>query len=123
MSFLELLKLASPEAVVVVTALVVLAISLTTGREAGARPATTEATSAICSAVAALGLALTVGAVLMLPHNATLFGGMLVITPLNSLLKSFALRSRFSLCSSRAATAGHAIRANISRCYSLQRSD
>jgi NADH-quinone oxidoreductase subunit N len=76
MSYLELLKLASPEAVVVVTALVVLGIGLASARA-----------SAICSAVAALGLATAVGAVLMLPRNATLFGGMLVITPLTSLFK------------------------------------
>jgi NADH-quinone oxidoreductase subunit N len=76
MSYLELLKLASPEAVIVVTALGVLAIGLTSTRAA-----------AICSGVAALGLALAVGAVLVLPQNATLFGGMLVISPLNSLFK------------------------------------
>ncbi len=45
MSYLELLKLAAPEAVVVVTALIVLAIGLTT-----------ERASAFCSVVAALGL-------------------------------------------------------------------
>ena len=97
MSYLELLKLASPEAIVVVTALAVLAIGLTSNpqpveaaalaakqnKDAGDTPATT----AICSAVAALGLALAVGAVLMLPHDATLFGGMLVISPLTSLFK------------------------------------
>src|SRR5437762_2987457 len=41
----------------------------------------------ICSAIAALGLVIAIGAVLMLPRNATLFGGMLVITPLTSLFK------------------------------------
>src|SRR5437763_4312336 len=76
MSYLELLKLASPEAVIVVTALAVLAIGL----------ASTRAFS-LCSAVAALGLVFAIGAVLVLPQNATLFGGMLVISPLNSLFK------------------------------------
>ncbi len=76
MSYLELLRLAAPEAVIVVTALAVIAIGLTSTR-----------TAAICSGVAALGLALAVGAVLVLPQNATLFGGMLVISPLNSLFK------------------------------------
>ena len=76
MSYLELLKLASPEAVIVMTALAVIAIGLASTRAA-----------AICSGVAALGLALAVGAVLVLPQNATLFGGMLVISPLNSLFK------------------------------------
>jgi NADH-quinone oxidoreductase subunit N len=76
MSYLELLKLASPEAIVAVTALAVLAIGLT-----GAR------VSMFCSAAAALGLAVAVGAILMLPRSANLFGGMLVISPLNSLFK------------------------------------
>ena len=80
MSYLELLKLAAPEAVVVVTALIVLAIGLTT-----------ERASAFCSVVAALGLVVAIGAVLMLPQNATLSGGMLVITPLTSLFKIICL--------------------------------
>src|SRR5438045_3688547 len=99
MSYLELLKLASPEAIVVITALVVLTIGLTTGREAagatvstarptrnaGSRSSTRSAT--LCAFVAVVGVAVAIGAVLMLPRNATLFGGMLVITPLTSLFK------------------------------------
>src|SRR5205085_10792169 len=42
---------------------------------------------AICSAVASLGLVAAVGAVLVLPRKAMLFGTMLVISPLNSLFK------------------------------------
>ena len=80
MSYLELLKLASPEAIVAVTALVVLAIGLATERG-----------SAFCSAIATFGLAIAIGAVLVLPQNATLFGGMLVITPLTSLFKIICL--------------------------------
>src|SRR6184192_4380209 len=76
MNYLELVRLASPEIVVVVTALAVLAIGLASTRASG-----------ICSFVAALGLALAIGAVLMLPRNATLFHGMLVISPLTSLFK------------------------------------
>jgi NADH-quinone oxidoreductase subunit N len=76
MSYLDLLKLASPEIVVVVTALAVLAIGLTSARAAG-----------VCSAIAALGLVLGIAGVLMLPEDATLFGGMLVISPLTSLFK------------------------------------
>src|SRR5216110_543961 len=76
MSYLELLKLASPEAVIVVTALALLAIGLASTRA-----------FALCSAVATLGLVFAIGAVLVLPQNATLFGGMLVISPLNSLFK------------------------------------
>jgi NADH-quinone oxidoreductase subunit N len=84
MSYLDLLKLASPEAIVVLTALVVLSIGLLTERAA-----------AICAFVGALGLATATGAVLMLPHNASLFGGMLVITPLTSLFKVICLGLAF----------------------------
>jgi NADH-quinone oxidoreductase subunit N len=84
MNYFELLRLASPEAIVALTALVVLAIGLTSSRP-----------SALCSFVAALGLAVAVGAVLMLPHNATLFGGMLVITPLTSLFKIICIALAF----------------------------
>ena len=84
MSYLELLKVASPEIVVVVTALVVLAVGLASTRASG-----------ICFFVAALGLALAIGAVLMLPRNATLFHGMLVISPLNSLFKIICLALAF----------------------------
>jgi NADH-quinone oxidoreductase subunit N len=84
MSYLDLLKLASPEAIVVLTALVVLSIGLLTERAA-----------AICALVGALGLAIATGAVLMLPHNASLFGGMLVITPLTSLFKIICIALAF----------------------------
>jgi NADH-quinone oxidoreductase subunit N len=107
MSYLELLKLASPEAIVVITALVVLTIGLTTGREAAgatvspAQPTrnaggTSSARSdGLCSFVAVLGLAVAIGAVLMLPRNATLFAGMLVITPLTSLFKIICMALAF----------------------------
>jgi NADH-quinone oxidoreductase subunit N len=106
MGYLELLKLASPEAIVVVTTLLVLAIGLASNRQtveaapkafgpaktnrdaapalaAGEMPATT----AFCLLVAALGLVIAMAAVLILRQHATLFGGMLVISPLNSLFK------------------------------------
>jgi NADH-quinone oxidoreductase subunit N len=107
MSYLELLKLASPEAIVVITALVILTIGLTTGREAvgatvsPAQPTrnaggTSSARSAgLCSFVAVLGLAVAIGAVVMLPRNATLFAGMLVITPLTSLFKIICMALAF----------------------------
>jgi NADH-quinone oxidoreductase subunit N len=105
MSYIELLKLAAPETVVVVTALAVLAIGLATGRSkstvtvATTMPAQsandTSIASGICSAVAALGLAIAIGAVLLLPRNATLFGGMLVITPLTSLFKIICIALAF----------------------------
>jgi NADH-quinone oxidoreductase subunit N len=106
MSYLELLNLASPEAVVVISALVVLAIGLTSRRAtvvAGVSPAkppptraaSTAAAVGWCSLVAALGLAIAMAAVLMLPRDANLFGGMLVITPLTSLFKIICLALAF----------------------------
>jgi NADH-quinone oxidoreductase subunit N len=104
-SYLELLKLASPETTVVITALAVLAIGLGTGRVKStatvstAKPAQrandTSTATAICSAVAALGLAIAVGAILVLPHRTTLFGGMLVITPLTCLFKVICIALAF----------------------------
>ncbi|MGZ5003602.1 MAG: hypothetical protein ACXWBM_10455, partial [Chthoniobacterales bacterium] len=73
MSYFELLRLASPEAIVVATALIVLAIGLTRASASG-----------ISSLIAVVGLAAAAGAVLLLPVEQTLFSGMLVITPLTS---------------------------------------
>src|SRR5713101_7206426 len=84
MSYLEFLKLASPEALVVLTALSVLAIGLASAR-----------TSAFCSFFAALGLVIAIGAVFLLPQNATLFVGMLVISPLTSLFKIICISLAF----------------------------
>jgi NADH-quinone oxidoreductase subunit N len=104
-SYLELLKLASPETIVVITALAVLTIGLVTGRAKStatistAEPAQSandiSSATGICSALAALGLAIAIGTVLMLPRNATLFGGMLVITPLNCLFKIICIALAF----------------------------
>src|SRR6266545_6075986 len=97
MSYLDLLKLASSEAIVTVTALVVLAIGLIRWGEAEMplRLGASRRTSALCSLVAALGLAFAVGAVLTLPQQAALFGGMLVITPLTSLFKIICIALAF----------------------------
>jgi NADH-quinone oxidoreductase subunit N len=84
MSYLEFLKLASPEAIVVLTALSVLAIGLARARR-----------SAFCSFFAALGLVIAIGAVFLLPQNATLFAGMLVISPLASLFKIICISLAF----------------------------
>src|SRR5437763_15637595 len=85
MSYLELLKLASPEAIVVITALAVLTIGLTTGREAASATVSTARTTrnagssssnrsaAICSFVDALGHVIAIGAVLMLTRKAPSF--------------------------------------------------
>ena len=58
MSYLELIKLALPEAVVVITALVVLAVGLTTSRRTGTT----------CSSIAVLGLTGAIG-ILGLPRD------------------------------------------------------
>ncbi|HJY52708.1 MAG TPA: NADH-quinone oxidoreductase subunit N [Candidatus Udaeobacter sp.] len=83
MSYLELLKLGSPEGVVVLSALVVLSISLVSKR------------AAACAFVAALGIVIAIAAVLFLPRNETLFGGMLMISPLTSLFKIICLALAF----------------------------
>jgi len=98
MSYLELLKLASPEAIVTLTALIVLAIGVATGRGtvvAGVSPAKppqpaagkAAASTVICTLVAALGLIVAIAAIVTLPSSADLFRGMLVISPLNSLFE------------------------------------
>lgn len=84
MNYFELLRLAAPEAVVATTALIVLALGLATTRGPG-----------ICSAVAAAGILFASAAVLLLPEQATLFHGMLVITPLTSLFKVICLALAF----------------------------
>src|SRR5213076_2468812 len=84
MSYLDLLKLASPEAIIAVTALAVLGIGLASTRASG-----------ICSFAATLGLALAIGAVIILPQQATLLHEMLVITPLTSLFKIICLALAF----------------------------
>src|SRR5436190_710671 len=84
MVYLELLKLASPEAVVVVTALAVLALGLASGRATG-----------VCSAVAAAGILFATAAILLLPEQTTLFHGMLVISPFTSLFKIICLMLAF----------------------------
>ncbi len=104
-SYFELLKLASPETIVVITALAVLAIGLVTGHaksrvtvstmKSAQNTKDTSFAMGICSAIAALGLVIAIGTVLMLPRNATLFGGMLVITPLTSLFKIICIALAF----------------------------
>jgi NADH-quinone oxidoreductase subunit N len=104
-SYLELLRLASAEAVVVISSLVVLAIGLVNRRDtavaevSSARPPTRAAGTAgatgWCSLVAALGIVIAIVAVLMLPRSASLFGEMVVITPLTSLFKVICLGLAF----------------------------
>ncbi|PYK07956.1 MAG: NADH-quinone oxidoreductase subunit N [Verrucomicrobia bacterium] len=55
-----------------------------------------------CSLAAALGLLIAIAAVFMLPRNVTLFGGMLVITPLTSFFKIICLvLAFFTVCLAR----------------------
>jgi NADH-quinone oxidoreductase subunit N len=68
----------------VVTALLVLALGFLNGRA-----------STLCSGVAAAGLLFASSAVLMLPAQATLFDGMLTISPLISLFKVICLALAF----------------------------
>ena len=84
MNYLDLLQLAAPEAAVLLTALIVLALGLARTRGAG-----------VCSAVAAAGILFASAAVLLLPEQATLFHGMLVVTPLTSLFKIICLALAF----------------------------
>jgi NADH-quinone oxidoreductase subunit N len=84
MNYLDLLQLASPEATVAITALAVLALGLASTRASG-----------VCSAVAAAGILFAAAAVLLLPEQATLFHGMLVVTPLTSLFKIICLTLAF----------------------------
>ncbi|MGI8438392.1 MAG: NADH-quinone oxidoreductase subunit N, partial [Chthoniobacterales bacterium] len=74
MNYLDLVRLALPEIIVVGTALGVLTLGLLPRRLPG-----------ICAVVSAAGLLFAAAAVLQLPAHATLFHGMLVISPLNSL--------------------------------------
>jgi NADH-quinone oxidoreductase subunit N len=83
-NYFELLRLAAPEAVLVVTALLVLALGFWNSHAAR-----------LCSGVAAAGLLFASSAVLMLPAQASLFNGMLIITPLVSLFKVICIALAF----------------------------
>jgi NADH-quinone oxidoreductase subunit N len=100
-SYLELLKFAAPEAVVTLTALVVLVIGVATSRAtavAGVSAAIpqkgtvgTAATTGFCALAATFGVLIAIGAVLLLPARGIVAGGMLVISPLNSLFQIICL--------------------------------
>lgn len=101
MNYLDLPKLVVPEIVVVVTALIVLAIGLTIGQKTTAKASgnaddTPAATGhGICSLVAALGLLGAMASFFLLPANARMFDGMIVVTPLTSLFKIICLALAF----------------------------
>lgn len=80
MNYLELLKLASPEAIVVLAALIVLTVGLTN-----------RAAATWCTAFAALGLFAARIAIRELPASAAIEDRMLIVTPLVSLFQSITL--------------------------------
>jgi NADH-quinone oxidoreductase subunit N len=83
-SYLTLLKLASPEAVMTVTALLVLGVHIM-------RSGNGRSTLAECSAVAAIGIIGTILLLAFLPQYGTLFNGMLVADQLSRLFKIICL--------------------------------
>lgn len=91
MSYLDLVKLLIPEITVVVTALIVLAVGLTIERKAAGAPAPAD----FCSVVAAVGLLGAMASFFLLPAQARMFDGMIVVTPLTSLFKIICLALTF----------------------------
>ncbi|HWX20195.1 MAG TPA: NADH-quinone oxidoreductase subunit N [Candidatus Binatia bacterium] len=82
MSYLELLKLAAPETILVVTALVVLAADLLTLRDLELRMR-----FLIGAMISCVGCAAAIAWMLALPQHADFAEGMLVINPLTQLIK------------------------------------
>lgn len=83
MSYLEILKLAVPETVVVVTALVVLAVDLLALREQPVR-----IRFGLGAAIASLGCVLAILLALGRHENTNLFGGMFVVDSLTNVVKA-----------------------------------
>lgn len=82
MNYLELLKLAVPETIVVLTALVVLAVDLTSMRELVVR-----LRFIIGGILACAGCAAAIAWMLIMPTHANAMEGMLVVDPLTQLVK------------------------------------
>src|SRR6266487_3908314 len=82
MSYLELLKLAAPETIVVVAALVVLAVDLTTMRELD-----TRVRFIIGGMIGGAGCVAAILLMLVMPVHANAFGGMLVVEALTQFVK------------------------------------
>ena len=80
MNYLELLKLAAPEGIIVLVALAVLTVGLTSDRSRN-----------LPAVIAGFGILLAIWTTLRLPHQANPFNGMLVVSPLNSLFKVICL--------------------------------
>ncbi len=84
MSYLDLFKLALPETVVVVTALIVLTIGLTNRQRTG-----------LCSLIACAGIVVAACSFNWLPRSANFAEGMLVVSPLGSLFQIICLALAF----------------------------
>src|SRR5690348_17523881 len=84
MSYLELLKLAAPEGIIVLVALAVLTVGLTGDRSRH-----------LSAVIAGFGILLAIWTTLRLPAQANPLNGMLVISPLNSLFKVICLAFAF----------------------------
>lgn len=82
MSYLELLKLAAPETILVLTALVVLAVDLAALRDSEVR-----LRFVLCGMVACAGCAAAIAWELVMPAHAYAVEGMLVVDPLTQLVK------------------------------------
>src|SRR5437867_1945206 len=82
MSYLELLRLAAPETLVVAAALVVLAVDLTTMRELD-----TRVRFIISGMIGGVGCVAAILWMLVMPAHANAFGGMLVVDPLTQFVK------------------------------------
>ena len=82
MNYLELLKLFAPETIVVVTALVVLAVDLTSMRELE-----TRLRFSIGGMIASVGCAAAILGILVIPERANTVGGMMAVSPLTQHVK------------------------------------
>jgi NADH-quinone oxidoreductase subunit N len=81
-SYLELLKLAAPETIVVLTSLVVLVVDLTSTRELE-----TRFRFIITGMIACVGCAAAIVWMLVMPAHANALGGMFVVDPLTQFVK------------------------------------
>ena len=82
MSYLELLRLAMPETIIVITALIVLVVDLTTTRGVGLRTRMIIGTMFTC-----VGCGIAIAWMLIMHDTANAFGGMLVADPLTQFVK------------------------------------
>ena len=84
MNYLTLLKLATPEVLITLTALIVLGVHIVLSNRG-------QATRTACTVAAALGIAVTILALVLLPQYGTLANEMLAADPLSRLFKILCL--------------------------------